>query len=57
MGVMVDTWRTNAIPEDKIGDLILKYFDLTPRGIMDKLNLHSFSELVRYAIRNKMIES
>ena len=25
--------------------------------IMDKLNLHSFSELVRYAIRNKMIES
>jgi S-adenosylmethionine synthetase len=39
MGVMVDTWRTNTIPEDKIGDLIFKYFDLTPRGIMDKLNL------------------
>ena len=39
MGIMVDTWRTNAIPEDKIGDLILKYFDLTPRGIMDKLDL------------------
>ncbi|MEN6357912.1 MAG: methionine adenosyltransferase [Armatimonadota bacterium] len=39
MGIMVDTWRTNAIPEDKIADLILKYFDLTPRGIIDRLNL------------------
>lgn len=39
MGIMVDTWRTNAIPEDKIADLIWKYFDLTPRGIIDKLNL------------------
>ena len=39
MGIMVDTWRTNAIPEEKIGDLILKYFDLTPKGIIDKLNL------------------
>jgi S-adenosylmethionine synthetase len=39
MGIMVDTWRTNAIPEEKIGELVLKYFDLTPRGIMDKLDL------------------
>jgi S-adenosylmethionine synthetase len=39
MGIMVDTWRTNAIPEDKISDLGWKYFDLTPRGIIDKLNL------------------
>ena len=39
MGIMVDTWRSNTIPEDKIGELILKYFDLTPRGIMDKLDL------------------
>jgi S-adenosylmethionine synthetase len=39
MGVMVDTWRTNTVPEEKIGDLILKYFDLTPRGIIDKLKL------------------
>ena len=39
MGVMVDTWRTNAIPEEKIGDLIMKYFDLTPKGIIEKLNL------------------
>lgn len=39
MGIMVDTWRTSTIPEDKIGELILKYFDLTPKGIMDKLDL------------------
>ncbi|MCE5199406.1 MAG: methionine adenosyltransferase [Armatimonadota bacterium] len=39
MGVMVDTWRTNAIPEEKIAELIRKYFDLTPRGIIDKLDL------------------
>lgn len=39
MGIMVDTWRTNTIPEDKIAELILKYFDLTPRAIIDKLNL------------------
>lgn len=39
MGIMVDTWRTNTIPEEKIGELILKYFDLTPRGIIDKLDL------------------
>jgi len=39
MGVYVDTWRTNAIDEEKIGELILKYFDLTPRGIIDRLDL------------------
>lgn len=39
MGIMVDTWRTNVIPEDKIAELIMKYFDLTPRGIIDKLDL------------------
>ena len=39
MGIMVDTWRTNAIPEDKIGELVLKYFDLTPAGIISKLQL------------------
>lgn len=39
MGIMVDTWRTNAIPEDRIAELIMKYFDLTPRGIIDKLDL------------------
>ena len=39
MGINVDTWRTNEIPEDKIADLIIKYFDLTPRGIIERLDL------------------
>jgi len=39
MGIMVDTWRTNAIAEEKIAELIWKYFDLTPKGIIEKLNL------------------
>ncbi|MCX6346312.1 MAG: methionine adenosyltransferase [Armatimonadetes bacterium] len=39
MGIMVDTWRTNAIPEEKIAEMIMKYFDLTPRGIIEKLQL------------------
>lgn len=39
MGINVDTWRTCAIPEDKIAELILKYFDLTPKGIIEKLQL------------------
>ena len=39
MGIMVDTWRTNAIPEERIAELIMKYFDLTPRGIIEKLQL------------------
>lgn len=39
MGIMVDTWRTNSVPEEKIAELILKYFDLTPRGMIEKLQL------------------
>lgn len=39
MGIYVDTFGTSAIPETQIEKLILKYFDLTPRGIMKKLNL------------------
>ncbi len=39
MGIMVDTWGTAKIPEEKIGELILKYFDLTPKGIISKLQL------------------
>ena len=39
MGINVDTWRTSTIPEDKIAELIAKYFDLTPRGIIEKLDL------------------
>ncbi len=39
MGIMVDTWRTNAIPEEKIAEMIMKYFDLTPKGIIKELDL------------------
>ena len=39
MNVAVDTFGTCEIPETKLVDLILKYFDLTPRGIIDKLQL------------------
>ncbi len=39
MGIMVDTWRTSVVPEEKIAELVLKYFDLTPRGIIEKLML------------------
>lgn len=39
MGIHVDTWRSNVIPEEKIEELIVKYFDLTPNGIIKKLDL------------------
>ncbi|MDO8588829.1 MAG: methionine adenosyltransferase [Armatimonadota bacterium] len=39
MGVAVDTFGTGKIPEEKIVDLVLKYFDLTPHGIIAKLQL------------------
>lgn len=35
----VDTFGTNKIPEDKISKLIRKHFELTPKGIIDSLNL------------------
>ena len=41
MGIMVDTWRTSVVPEEKIAELVLKYFDLTPRGIIEKLRLEA----------------
>lgn len=37
--VHVDTYGTNKIPEEKIEALILKHFKLTPKGIIDHLNL------------------
>lgn len=39
MGIIVDTFGTGVIPDEKIEDLILKFFDLTPRGIIEKLKL------------------
>jgi S-adenosylmethionine synthetase len=39
MNVYVDTFGTNKIPEDKIVDLILKYFPLKPKDILEQLKL------------------
>ena len=39
MGVAVDTSGTGKISEEKIIELVLKYFDLTPHGIITKLQL------------------
>jgi S-adenosylmethionine synthetase len=37
--VMVDTFGTGQVPDSRIEELVLKYFDLTPRGIINHLNL------------------
>jgi S-adenosylmethionine synthetase len=39
MGIVVETFGTGKIPDQKIVDLIWKYFDLTPGGIIKKLDL------------------
>jgi S-adenosylmethionine synthetase len=39
VSILVDTFGTGKIPEEKIVSLIRKNFDLTPKGIIEKLNL------------------
>ncbi len=39
LSVMVDTFGTGTIADHAIADLILRTFDLTPRGIIEKLDL------------------
>ncbi len=39
LSVMVDCSGTNKIPESKIVELVNRYFDLTPTGIINKLGL------------------
>jgi len=39
MGISVDTFGTSKIPDEKIVELIRRYFDLTPRGIISRLDL------------------
>ena len=39
VSVMADTFGTGAIPDEKITDLIRSTFKLTPRGIIESLNL------------------
>lgn len=39
MNITVDTFGTGKLPEQKIVELIRRYFDLTPNGIINKLDL------------------
>jgi len=39
VGIYVQTFDTNKIPEDKIIELIKKHFDFRPRAIVEKLDL------------------
>lgn len=39
VSVMADTFGTAVIPEEKIDELIRSFFTLTPRGIIETLNL------------------
>ncbi|MBC7190215.1 methionine adenosyltransferase [Candidatus Aerophobetes bacterium] len=39
ISLMVDTFGTGKIPEEKIKEIILKNFPLSPRGMIEKLNL------------------
>ncbi len=39
MNIAVDTFETGVIPEEKLVELVRKYFDLTPLGIINKLEL------------------
>ena len=41
VSIYVDTFGTNAIPEEEIVQKIENTFDLTPRGIIEKLNLRT----------------
>jgi len=39
VSVLVDTFGTGKIPDDEVVKLIMKNFDLTPKGMIDTLNL------------------
>jgi S-adenosylmethionine synthetase len=39
VSVMVDTFGTGQIPDDKIAELVQKFFDLTPKGLITELDL------------------
>ncbi len=39
VSVLVDTFETNKITEEKISELVRKHFNLTPKGIIETLNL------------------
>ena len=39
VSLMIDTFGTGKIPESKIKEIVAKHFPLSPRGIIEKLNL------------------
>lgn len=39
ISVLVNTYETGKLPDEKIMELVLKYFDMRPRAIIDQLNL------------------
>jgi S-adenosylmethionine synthetase len=39
VSVLISTFGTGVVPEDKIADLVRSHFKLTPRGIMESLDL------------------
>ena len=39
VSIMVDSFGTSDIPEPKISSIVSKVFDLSPRGIIDHLDL------------------
>jgi S-adenosylmethionine synthetase len=39
MSVMVDSFGTGRVPDERLAALVHRYFDLTPAGIIKKLNL------------------
>ena len=39
VSVNVDTFGTHAVPEERIVELVGRHFDLTPKGIIDQLDL------------------
>ena len=39
VSILIDTQGASQIPERRIEELVAKHFDLTPRGIIDSLNL------------------
>ena len=39
VSVLVETFGTGRIPEDKIAELVREHFELTPRGIIESLDL------------------
>ena len=39
VSVLIDTYGTGRIPDDKTSDIVRAHFKLTPRGIIEELNL------------------